>query len=436
MPTTPSGFGRRAVLAGGLGGIAAVAGGSALPMAASAGPISPANWPGRVRTGAEVAAAANWSMFTGQKLGVISNPTGVLPDYSHIVDSMVTNKNLTITGVFGPEHGFRGSAQAGGSEGTGTDARTGLTVYDAYGANIAKFQALFDKSGVETVIFDIQDAGARFYTYIWTLYNAMAAAAASGRKFVVLDRPNPIGGQADGPLMRPGFTSGVGLKAIVQRHGMTVGELARFYDGEFLQAEVGKKLGKNLTVIRCTGWQPNMLPDQTGVPWVPPSPNMPTPQTAQVYVGTCYFEAVPISEGRGTTRPFEFIGSPDLDYKYGDRLNARNLPGVRFREAYFVPTFSDHVNQTCAGVELTVTDPHRYRAIETAVAMLVEARRYPNFSWVHTGSQYWLDLLSGSDRLRTQLDSGMEVADIVASWQSELAAFNRQRAPYLLYGHR
>ncbi|WP_390624229.1 DUF1343 domain-containing protein [Fodinicola feengrottensis] len=179
-----------------------------------------------------------------------------------------------------------------------------------------------------------------------------------------------------------------------------------------------------------------MLPDQTGVPWVPPSPNMPTPQTAQVYVGTCYFEAVPISEGRGTTRPFEFIGSPDLDYKYGDRLNARNLPGVRFREAYFVPTFSDHVNQTCAGVELTVTDPHRYRAIETAVAMLVEARRYPNFSWVHTGSQYWLDLLSGSDRLRTQLDSGMEVADIVASWQSELAAFNRQRAPYLLYGHR
>ncbi|WP_163512386.1 exo-beta-N-acetylmuramidase NamZ family protein [Fodinicola acaciae] len=428
-----AGLGRRAVLGAAVGGAVGVTGAVAAPALPAAAGLP--GW-GRVRTGAEVAAAANWSMFAGQKLGVISNPTGVLPDYSHIVDSMVTNKKLTIAGVFGPEHGFRGSAQAGGSEGTGTDARTGLTVYDAYGANINKFKTLFDKAGVETVIFDIQDVGARFYTYIWTLYNSMAAAAATGRKYVVLDRPNPVGGEADGPLMRPGFTSGVGLKQIVQRHGMTVGELARFYDGEFLQAEVGAKLGKNLSVIRCTGWRANMLATETGVPWVPPSPNMPTQQTAQVYVGTCYFEAVPLSEGRGTTRPFEFIGSPDLDYKFGDRLNARKLPGVRFREAYFVPSFEDQAGKTCAGVEVTVTDPHRFRAIETAVAMLIEARKYPNFSWVHSGSQYWLDLLSGSDRLRSQIDAGAEVAEIVASWKPEVAAFNRQRAPYLLYGGR
>lgn len=390
-----------------------------------------------VRTGAEVAAAADWAMLRDTRLGIVSNPTGVLRDYGHIVDAMHAGE-LDIGGVFGPEHGFRGSAQAGGSEGTTTDPRTGLTVYDAYGANPAKFAELYAKAEVETVVFDIQDIGARFYTYIWTLYNAMHAAASEGLKFVVLDRPNPIGGAADGPMMTSGYTSGVGLKEIVQQHGMTVGELARFYDGEFLADDAGATLGDALTVVQVTGWQRNQVASDIEVPWVAPSPNMPTTDTATAYIGTCYFEGTNLSEGRGSTRPFEWIGAPWLDYRWSDDLNARELPGVRFREAYFTPWFSKHEGELCAGVQVHVTDPHAFDGIKTAVTMLVEAHRRDEFAWRQDAwdpqRPYWIDKLSGSPRLRTMIDDGTSVQKIVASWRSELAKFEKQREPYLLYG--
>ncbi|MCT2591442.1 DUF1343 domain-containing protein [Streptomyces sp. N2-109] len=404
--------------------------------AAPAGAAPAAGGRGRLTPGADLAASRHWPMLRGRKVGVVSNPTGVLRDTRHIVDSMAAREELDIVGVFGPEHGFRGSAQAGESEPEFEDPRTGLTVYDAYGANAAKMRELFTKAGADTIVFDIQDVGVRFYTYIWTMYHAMTAARDLGARFVVLDRPNPVGRRADGPLMTDGFTSGVGLKPIIQQHGMTVGELARYFNGELLPGE-GKGGKVELEVVRMRGWDPRSVATGNGLPWVPPSPNMPTADTAAAYPGTGYFEGTNLSEGRGTTRPFEFIGAPYLDHHYSDRLNARALPGVVFREGYFVPTFSKHEKKTCAGVQLVVTDPLRFRPIATAVAMLVEAHRYEEFAWREDSwdpkRPYWIDKLSGSPRLREMIDSGAEPDQVTAAWAGEVRDFEHTRRPYLLY---
>ncbi|MGN9909658.1 exo-beta-N-acetylmuramidase NamZ family protein [Phytohabitans sp. LJ34] len=417
---------RRHVLAGSVG----AAGVLVTSSPAAAGDRHP------VRTGLDRLVESRWATLAGQRVGVISNPTGVDRRYRHLVDLMHASGRVDIAGVFGPEHGFRGSAQAGGSEGTGVDARTGLTVYDAYGASQAKWEQLYATAGVDTVVFDIQDVGARFYTYIWTLYDAMVAAARAGLRFVVLDRPNPAGGTAYGPMMTAGYTSGVGKKEIVQQHGMTVGELARFYNGEFLPAEAGARV--ELEVVACRGWHGRLMAADTDLPWVLPSPNMPTPDTALVYPGTCMFEGVAsISEGRGTTRPFELVGGPELDHHWGDRLNALRLPGVEFREAYFTPTFNKFTGVLCAGVEVKVTDRRAYDPVRTGVAMLAEARRYPSFAWRADAwdpqRPYWIDKLTGSPRLRTMLDAGASVDEAVGAWRAELSAFTARRRPYLLY---
>jgi uncharacterized protein YbbC (DUF1343 family) len=418
-----------------------LAGGTAAALTApllAAGPASaaPKRRHHRLVTGAESAAADDFSFLRGRRVGVISNPTGVLRDATHVVDAMAAQDALDIVGVFGPEHGFRGSAQAGDSEGKFTDPRTGLTVYDAYGAGVEKMKELFTTAGADTLVFDIQDVGVRFYTYVWTMYNAMVAARDIGAGFVVLDRPNPIGRRADGPLMTPDFTSGVGLKEIIQQHGMTVGELARYFNGELLPAE-GQGGQVDLQVVRVRGWDPDSFAQESDLPWVPPSPNMPTADTAAVYAGTCYFEGTNISEGRGTTRPFEFVGAPYLDYRWSDRLNARDLPGVRFRENYFVPTFSKYQGETCAGVQVLVTDLHRFRPIATAVAMLVEAHRYDDFAWREDSwdpkRPFWIDKLSGSPRLRTMIDDGADPRACVEAWEDEVRAFVHTRRKYLLY---
>jgi uncharacterized protein YbbC (DUF1343 family) len=429
MSSAPS---RRSLL---LGGTAAALGAPLLTSsAASAATVGAAATNGRVTPGADAAAAEGWKLPRGRKVGVVSNPTGVLRSTSHVVDSMAAQKELNIVGVFGPEHGFRGSAQAGESEPEFEDPRTGLTVYDAYGANAAKMAELFRKAGADTIVFDIQDVGVRFYTYIWTMYHAMVAARDIGADFIVLDRPNPVGRRADGPLMTKEFTSGVGLKPIIQQHGLTVGELAGYFNGELLPDE-GEGGKAELEVVRVQGWSPSAPAQETGLPWVPPSPNMPFPDTATAYAGTGYFEGTNLSEGRGTTRPFEFIGAPYLDYHYSDRLNARDLPGVRFREGYFVPTFSKHEGKTCAGVQIHITDPRRYQPIPTAVAMLAEAMKYDGFAWRKDNDPrpYWIDKLSGSTRLRTMLDAGKDTDAITSAWESEVRDFDRVRRRYFLY---
>ncbi|MEU2614828.1 DUF1343 domain-containing protein [Micromonospora sp. NPDC007271] len=424
-----------------LAGAGAVAAGTV----AAAAPGTPGQAvPGikRVATGLDMLVDSGFAALAGQRVGVVSNPTGVDSAYRHLVDLMHASGRVQVVAAFGPEHGFRGSAQAGGSEGTGTDARTGITVYDAYGASQAKWESLLTQAAVDTVVFDIQDVGARFYTYIWTMYTSMVAAARVGKRYVVLDRPNPVGGRAYGPMMTPAYTSGVGLKEIVQQHGMTVGELARLFNAEFLPADAGRSV--ELEVVRCKHWKRDLLAADTDLPWVMPSPNMPTPDTALVYPGTCLFEGVAsITEGRGTCRPFELIGgnANDFDHHWGDRLNARGLPGVEFREAYFSPTSAGQkpalLNKLCAGVEIKVVDRAVYDPIRTAVAMLVEARRYPAFAWrfdsYDAARPYWVDKLTGSPRLRTMIDAGAEVDDVVGAWADELSGFEQRRRPYLLY---
>ncbi|GAA2795542.1 exo-beta-N-acetylmuramidase NamZ family protein [Kribbella solani] len=389
----------------------------------------------KVMTGAEVLARSGWRALAGQKVGVISNPTGILPDYTHVVDTMHASGKVDIVAVFGPEHGFRGSAQAGGSEGDHVDPRTGIMVYDAYGANADKLATLYAKSGVETVVFDIQDVGARFYTYIWTMFEAMLAAVRTGARFVVLDRPNPVGGYARGPMLKPGYTSGVGKKEILQQHGMTVGELARMFDAEYLPLEPNGGRLKDLTVIQVSNWKRDQLYDATGLTWVMPSPNMPTPDTALLYPGLCLFEATDMSEGRGTTRPFELIGAPYVDYRWAQALQTKNIPGVAFREAYFTPTISKNANVLCGGLQVQITDPGKAEAITAATHLIVEARKlYPEFTWrAETPPGRWIDLLTGSDRFRTMLLAGATADQIVAAWRPETEAWTARRAKYLLY---
>lgn len=342
---------------------------------------------------------------------------------------------VEVGAVFGPEHGFRGTAQAGESEGTTTDPRTGVTVYDAYGADVDKFVEFIEKSGVDTIVFDIQDVGARFYTYTWTMWTAMQAAARRSLRFVVLDRPNPVGGRAKGPVLRRGFTSGVGQLEIAQQHGMSMGELAKYFNAKFLRRE-GLDPIESLDVVRARGWRREIVGPSEESSWILPSPNMPTPQTALLYPGTGLFEATNMSEGRGTTRPFELIGAPYVDYRWAEALERRNIPGVTFREAYFVPTFSKNEGEVCGGVQVHILDYGKVDAIATATHMLVEAARlYPKFDWRGDDGR-WMNLLTGSGRFRKQLDEGASARTITSAWTHELREFVHDTRPYLLYRGR
>ncbi|GGL45736.1 DUF1343 domain-containing protein [Phycicoccus endophyticus] len=419
---------------------------SAAGAAATAVAAAPSAWAGGhhptrkrpVTPGADRAAAEGWRVLAGRAVGVVTNPTGILTNLHSIVDEMVASGSVDVRGVFGPEHGFRGTAQAGDSEDTYVDERTGVTVYDAYGATVDAFAAMMRDAGVDTVVFDIQDVGARFYTYIWTMYSAMRAAVRVGASFVVLDRPNPVGGTARGPMMTPAFTSGVGAKEIVQAHGMTVGELAGFFDGEFLEGEEGARL-ERLDVVQVKGWRRDVTFDGTDLPWVMPSPNMPTPDTALVYPGTCLFEGTNLSEGRGTTRPFELVGAPFVDHRWAERLAGRDVPGVAFREAYFTPTFSKHQGEVCGGVQVHIEDPGAVDGPRLGAEMLVAAKALygSDFAWRtdswDSARPYWVDKLTGSPRLREMVDAGAPADEVVGAWRSELAAFERTRRQYLLY---
>ncbi|MER7981211.1 DUF1343 domain-containing protein [Streptomyces sp. NPDC095817] len=380
----------------------------------------------RLRTGFERLAASGYASLRGGRVGVVTNPTGVTRDVRHIVDVMHADDRVDLTAVFGPEHGFRGTAQAGGSEGRYDDPATGLPVYDTYLKSGQPLADVFTASGVDTVVFDIQDAGARFYTYIWTLYDCMEAARLAGKRFVVLDRPNPATGRAAlGPVLHKEFATFVGRQPIAQAHGMTVAELARLFNGEFLTRPV------ELDTVLMSGWRRSDFYDASGLPWVPPSPNMPTADTALVYSGTCLFEGTNLSEGRGTTRPFELLGAEGVDGRWAAAANGLGLPGVYFREAYFAPTFSKFEGKTVGGVQIHVHDRAAYDPVRTGIALLVTARKvWSGFAW---RSDNWIDKLTGSTQVRTMIDAGAGTDEVVAAWQDELGAFRRTRKEYLLY---
>ncbi|MGW1536616.1 exo-beta-N-acetylmuramidase NamZ family protein [Streptomyces aureus] len=392
----------------------------------SAGAARAARGGTRLRTGFERLADDGYARLGGGRVGIVTNPTGVTRDVRHIVDVMHADARVDLRAVFGPEHGFRGTAQAGGSEGRYDDPATGLPVYDTYLKSGQALADVFTASGVDTVVFDIQDVGARFYTYIWTLYDCMEAARLAGKRFVVLDRPNPVTGRsARGPVLHREFATFVGREPIAQAHGMTVAELARLFNGEFLTTPV------ELDTVLMSGWRRGDFYDASGLPWVPPSPNMPTPDTALVYSGTCLFEGTNLSEGRGTTRPFELLGAEGVDGRWAAAAAELGLPGVHFREAYFAPTFSKFQGRTIGGVQIHVHDRAAYDPVRTGVALLVTAKKaWSGFAW---RSDNWIDKLTGSTLVRMMTDAGAGTDEIVAAWGDELEAFRRVRAHYLIY---
>ncbi|MEU7577483.1 DUF1343 domain-containing protein [Streptomyces sp. NPDC041068] len=409
--------------------LAATAGTALAPSAAASeapahGPKEPgAHGP---HTGFERLAADGYALLAGRRVGVVTNPTGVTRDVRHVVDVLHADERVDVVAVFGPEHGFRGTAQAGGSEGRYDDPATGLPVFDTYQKSGKELAEIFAASGADTLLFDIQDAGARFYTYIWTLYDCMVAARLAGRRLVVLDRPNPLSGrEAYGPVLHKEFASFVGRKPIAQAHGMTVAELALLFNGEFLKRPV------ELETVLMPGWRRADFFDATGLPWVPPSPNIPTPDTALAYAGTCLFEGTNLSEGRGTTRPFELLGAEGVDRRWAAALGRLDLPGVHFREAYFSPTFSKFEGKTVGGVQLHVHDREAYDPVRTGIALLVTARKaWRGFAW---RSDHWIDRLTGSARVRTMIDAGADTDEVTGAWANELARFRAVRRRYLRY---
>jgi uncharacterized protein YbbC (DUF1343 family) len=369
-------------------------------------------------------------------VGLVCNPTSVDARLRHAADLFAAAPGVELAALFGPEHGVRGDAQYMVAVGAERDARTGVPVHSLYGDRAESLKPTpAQLEGLDLLVFDIQDVGARYYTYQATMMLCMEAAAAAGLPFLVLDRPNPIGGVAvEGPALRPGFESFCGLHDLAVRHGMTVGELARLFAEE-------RRIDVALEVLECAGWRRGAGYRETGLPWVFPSPNMPTPETALVYPGLCLLEGTNLSEGRGTTRPFELLGAPWLDgQRLAEALAADRLPGVRFRPASFVPTWDKHAGVRCHGVELHVTDPARFRPFRTGLACVVRARGQDpeRFRWRTEPYEFVqgvlaFDLLCGSARERLAIEAGAEPAALFGPIAGEERAFARRRAAYLAY---
>ncbi|GAB2456040.1 DUF1343 domain-containing protein [Jatrophihabitans fulvus] len=390
----------------------------------------------RVRTGLMRLIDDDYRILRGRRVGVLTNPTGVTDGLDSIVDVMHASPKVDLRAAFGPEHGFRGTAQAGSSEGKSVDPRTGLTVYDLYNLSWQQMVPVLEQAGVDTVVFDIQDLGVRFYTYAWTLYDVMTACAASGRRVVVLDRPNPQGGnRVAGHRLDPALETLIGREPTVQQTGLTIGEFARLLAAEYLPARAGNRL--DLQVVAMDGWRRDRPGDMGGLRWVAPSPNIPTITSALVYVGTCFFEGTNLSQGRGTTQPFELIGAPYVDEKWVAALRAARLPGAEFREAAFAPTSAAYAGEVCRGVQTYVTDPSAFDAVRTGVTMLktVHDLYGGDFAWRNDGGAhpFWIDKLSGDSAVRTGIDAGRSAHDIVRGMQPDVDSFRAQRRKYLIY---
>ncbi len=387
----------------------------------------------RVRIGAEVLLSSRMEVLRGKRVGVVCNHTSVLPDGTHLVDTLL-RRGVNITVLFGPEHGIRGDVPPGRAVEQGKDPRTGLPVYSLYGGTRKPGPEVLSK--VDLILFDIQDVGARFYTYASTMAYVMEAAADNGKTFVVLDRPNPINGVSiEGPVLDLRLISFVGLFPIPVRHGLTLGELARMIVGEgYINPST-----VDLVVIPMQGWKRSMWYDQTGLPWVAPSPNIKTLATATVYPGTCFLEATNISEGRGTGKPFENIGAPGLDAeRVIAALEEAQLPGVRFVPIRFTPR-PDSVaapdpkfkNTACRGIEIRVTDRTKFKPVLTGVMLLGALKRlYPRKFVVKEGL---LDHLTGDEIISQRLEQEKLGRDVFITFGTEMAQYARLRRKYLLY---
>lgn len=387
----------------------------------------------KVTTGAEHLLEKEKEYVGGKRIGLLTNPTGRTGDLESVIDLCAGLESAQLTALFACEHGIRGEKQAGIKFEDERDEQYGIPVYSIYGERKKPTPEMLN--GVDAVLFDIQDLGVRFYTYLSTLIYAMEACAENGKEFIVLDRPNPLGGEGcEGGLLQEGFKSMVGAWEMPIRTGLTIGEFALLVNDRMKQS-------CQLKVVPMRNWERHMDYADTGLPWILPSPNIPTLDTARVYPGTCFFEGTKLSEGRGTTRPFEQIGAPWLDgQKLAQALEARKLPGVRFCPVYFTPTFSKHQGELCGGVHLFVTDKNSFRAVETGLHMLREVMGlYPDqFEWIPPwveGGRQFIDLLTGSPEVRTRLHEPGGLEEIMSRWNEEAAEWSRSRKPYLLYGN-
>ncbi|HXT61964.1 MAG TPA: DUF1343 domain-containing protein [Pyrinomonadaceae bacterium] len=370
----------------------------------------------------------------GARVALVCNQASVDHSFQHAADLLFDHPAINLTTLFGPQHGIRGDVQDNMIESEhGKDRRTGLPVYSLYSETREPTDEML--KDVETIVVDLPDIGCRIYTFAYTMANCMRAAARLEKKVIVCDRPNPIGGVAvAGNLLDVGHESFVGLFPTPTRPGLTMGELARLFNEEY-------GIGCDLDVIEMSGWQREFWYDDTDAPWVLPSPNIPTPQSTMVFPGTVHLEGTQMSEGRGTTKPFELVGAPYIEPDaYASELERLDLPGVRFRACGFMPTFQKHGGTACGGVQIHVTDRETFEPVQTGVAIVKTAfGMYPSdFRWKDPPYEYEytrnpFDVIAGTTKLREQIERGDSLATIVQSWQSGVAEFRKVRDKYLLY---
>jgi uncharacterized protein YbbC (DUF1343 family) len=372
-------------------------------------------------------------LIEGQRVGLVCNPASVDARLTHASDRLAAG-DWTLAALFGPQHGFRSDLQENMIESPhGEDARRRVPVHSLYSETREPTAEML--ADVDVLVIDLQDVGTRIYTYIYTMANCLRAARAHGVRVVVCDRPNPINGDdIEGATLDPDYTSFVGQFPIPMRHGLTIGEAARLFNDQF-------GINAAVDVVPMDGWRRSMYFDETGLPWVLPSPNIPTLDTAIVYPGAVLFEGTVLSEGRGTTRPFEIVGAPWIDgERFAEAMNARRLPGAHFRAVFFEPTFHKQANRLSGGCQIHVTDRRTFPAMRVAVEMLDEFRREapgetlwrdPPYEYEHVKPP--IDILYGSDRLRRGIDAGESPASITADWRRDEDAFRALRQKFLLY---
>ena len=373
------------------------------------------------------------SLLRGRTIGLVCNPASVDAQFCHVIDR-TERAGVRVGAIFGPQHGFRSDVQDNMIESPhGESAGRAARVYSLYSETRIPTAEML--AGLDALVIDLQDVGTRIYTYIYTMANCLMAAAANNLPVIVCDRPNPISGaEVEGPVLMPGFTSFVGLFPIAMRHGMTIGELARLFNEHF-------GIGAKLEVVTMQGWTRDQYFDSTGLPWIIPSPNIPTFETTIVYPGAVLFEGTNVSEARGTTKPFELCGAPWVSPEpFCDALNQRKLPGVHFRPHAFEPVFQKHAKTSCGGCQIHVTDRSVFRPVETGIT-LIEAFRNAGpdqFKWRTEPYEYEfikppIDIMFGSARLREGLEAGRTATDLAREWTEEVGTFKALRAEYLLY---
>jgi uncharacterized protein YbbC (DUF1343 family) len=387
-----------------------------------------------MKIGLEVLLESRLKWLEGMRVGLIVNPASVNSRFEHAADLFYQESRINLTSLFGPQHGIRGETQDDMIEWqTFQDSQTGLPAYSLYGETRKPRPEML--ADVDAIVFDVQDVGTRVYTFIYTMALAMEAARECGKRFVVLDRPNPINGiQVEGNIHEPEFRSFVGMFAIPMRHAMTVAELALMFNGEF-------EIGCELEIVEMEGWRRAMWYEETRLPWVMPSPNIPAVETAVVYPGSVMIEGTTVSEGRGTTRPFEIIGAPYVEPReLVARLKNENLPGVIFRPLHFEPTFHKFKGKLCGGIQIHVTDRSRFKPVITGVAITKAIRHlYPGeFGWKQPPYEYErdklpFDIINGCASLREQIDADRPLDEIEEGWRESLNRFTERRKSYLLY---